>query len=179
MTSAAVATPGAIRPAADEYLAYYNRYIQRVPEGDVVSTLSNQIGETLALLRGLPESVATYRYAPDKWSVNEMIGHMIDTEKIFAYRALRFARADRTPVPGYEQDDYVRNSSFNSYPLSELASELETVRRSTLYFLRHLEDEAWARRGLANNAEVSVRALAYIIAGHELHHREMLRTRYL
>jgi hypothetical protein len=141
--------------------------------------LSSQIGETLALLRGLPESVATYRYAPDKWSVNEMIGHMIDTEKIFAYRALRFARADKTPVPGYEQDDYVRNSAFNSYPLSELASELETVRRSTLYFLRHLEDEAWARRGLANNAEVSVRALAYIIAGHELHHREMLRTRYL
>lgn len=179
MTSTAVATPGAIRPATDEYLAYYSRYIQRVPEGDVVSTLTNQIGETLALLRGLPESVATYRYAPDKWSVNEMIGHMIDTEKIFAYRALRFARADKTPVPGYEQDDYVRNSSFNSYPLSELASELETVRRSTLYFFRHLEDDAWARRGVANNAEVSVRALAYIIAGHELHHREMLRTRYL
>ncbi len=179
MTSAAVSTPGAIRPAADEYLAYYGRYIQRVPDGDVVATLSDQIGETLALLRGLPESVATYRYAPDKWSVNEMVGHMIDTEKIFAYRALRFARADKTPVPGYEQDDYVRNSSFNSYPLSELASELETVRRSTLYFFRHLEDDAWGRRGLANNAEVSVRALAYIIAGHELHHREMLHTRYL
>ena len=108
-----------------------------------------------------------------------MVGHMIDTEKIFAYRALRFARADKTPVPGYEQDDYVRNSSFNSYPLTELASELETVRRSTLYFFRHLEDDAWGRRGLANNAEVSVRALAYIIAGHELHHREMLLTRYL
>jgi hypothetical protein len=179
MTSTAVAAPGAIRPATDEFLAYYSRYIQRVPAGDVVSTLSSQIGETLALLRGLPESVATYRYAPDKWSVNEMVGHMIDTEKIFSYRALRFARADKTPVPGYEQDDYVRNSSFNSYPLAELASELETVRRATLYFFRHLEDEAWVRRGLANNAEVSVRALAYIIAGHELHHREMLRTRYL
>ncbi|MFL5480995.1 MAG: DinB family protein [Gemmatimonadaceae bacterium] len=179
MTSTAVATPGAIRPATDEYLAYYSRYIQRVPDGDILSTLSNQIGETLGLLRGLSESAATYRYAPDKWSVNEMVGHVIDTEKIFSYRALRFARGDKTPVPGYEQDDYVRNSSFNSYPLSELASELETVRRSTLYFFRHLEDEAWARRGLANNAEVSVRALAYIIAGHELHHREMLRTRYL
>jgi len=179
MTSPAVASPGATRPAADEYLAYYSRYIQRVPDGEIVSTLSDQIGETLALLRGLPESVATYRYAPDKWSVNEMIGHMIDTEKIFAYRALRFARADKTPVPGYEQDDYVRNSSFNSYPLAELASELEAVRKTTLHFFRHLEADAWARRGVANNAEVSVRALAYIIAGHELHHREMLRTRYL
>src|SRR5213075_3381045 len=104
MTSTAVATAGAIRPATDEYLAYYSRYIQRVPGGDVLSTLSDQIGETLGLLRGLPESAATYRYAPDKWSVNEMVGHVIDTEKIFSYRALRFARADKTPVPGYEQD---------------------------------------------------------------------------
>lgn len=179
MTTATETTPGAIRPADDEYLPYYVRYIQRVPDGDVLVTLGQQIGETLALLRGLPESVATYRYAPEKWSVNEMIGHMIDTEKIFAYRALRFARADATPLAGYEQDDYVRNSTFNSYPLSELASELESVRKSTLAFFRHIDDEAWTRRGLANNAEVSVRALAYIIAGHELHHREILRTRYL
>src|SRR5947209_15934262 len=130
MTSTAVSTPGAIRPATDEFLPYYGRYIQRVPEGDVVTTLNSQIRETLALLRGLPESLATYRYAPDKWSVNEMVGHVIDTEKIFAYRALRFARGDRTPIPGYEQDDYVRGSSANSYPLSELADELETVRKA-------------------------------------------------
>ena len=179
MTSAIETSPGAIRPADDEYLPYYGRYIQRVPDGDVLSTLSRQIGETLALLRGLPESVASYRYAPDKWSVNEMVGHMIDTERIFAYRALRFARADTKPLAGYEQDDYARNSSFNSYPLSELADELETMRRSTVYLFRHLDDEAWGRRGVANDAEVSVRALAYIIAGHELHHREILRTRYL
>src|SRR2546423_9977909 len=173
MTSATEATPGAIRPADDEYLPYYGRYIQRVPDGDVLSTLSRQIRETLALFRGLPESVASYRYAPDKWSVNEMVGHMIDTERIFAYRALRFARADATPLAGYEQDDYARNSTFNAYPLSELADELENVRRSTVYLFRHMDDEAWARRGVANNAEVSVRALAYIIAGHELHHREI------
>lgn len=179
MTTATAALPGAIRPADDEYLPYYGRYIQRVPDGDVLATLSQQIGETLALLRGLPESVASYRYAPDKWSVNELVGHVIDSEKIFAYRALRFARADTTPLPGYEQDDYVRNSTFNSYPLSELASELEVVRKSTINFFRHIDEDAWARRGTANNAEVSVRALAYIIAGHELHHREILRTRYL
>jgi hypothetical protein len=171
MTSAAITSPGTIRPATGEYLPYYSRYIDLVPDGDVLSTLSQQIGETLALLRELPESLANYRYAPDKWTVNQMVGHVIDTEKIFAYRALRFARADTKPLQGYEQDDYARNSTFDSYPLSELASEFEAVRRSTLYFFRHIDEEAWARRGVANNAEVSVRALAYIFAGHELHHR--------
>src|ERR1041384_8398560 len=175
MTTAAMTSAETIRPATGVFLPYYSRYIDRVPEGDVLSTLSQQIGETLALLRELPESVANYRYAPDKWTVNQMVGHVIDTEKIFGYRALRFARADTRPLEGYEQDDYARNSTLDSYPLSELASELEAVRRSTLYFFRHLDDEAWGRRGVANNAEVSVRALAYIIAGHELHHREILR----
>ena len=179
MITAAATTPGAIRPANGEYLPYYSRYIERVPDGDVLSTLSRQISETIALLRGLPESVANYRYAPDKWSVNELVGHVIDSERIFTNRALRFARGDATAVPGFEQDDYVRGATFNAYPLSELASELQVVRQSTLYFFRHLDDDAWARRGVANNAEVSVRALAYIIAGHELHHREVLRTRYL
>ncbi|HJQ12884.1 MAG TPA: DinB family protein [Gemmatimonadaceae bacterium] len=179
MTTATATTPGAIRPAADEYLAYYSRYIDRVPGGDVVSMLAQQIGETLALVRGLPESVAGYRYAPDKWSVNELVGHVIDTERIMGIRALRFARGDATPLPGFEQDDYVRGSAANAFPLLELAAELQAVRQSTVYFFRHLDEEAWSRRGTANNAEVSVRALAYIIAGHELHHREILRTRYL
>ena len=179
MITAAATTPGTIRPANDEYLPYYSRYIERVPDGDVLSTLAQQSSETIALLRGLPESVANYRYAPDKWSVNELVGHLIDSERLFTNRALRFARGDATPVPGFEQDDYVRGATFNAYPLAELASELQVVRQSTLYFFRHIDDDAWARRGVANNAEVSVRALAYIIAGHELHHREILRTRYL
>ena len=169
----------ATKPAKSEFLPYYERYIALVPDGDVISTLANQIGETLALLRGLPASSSTYRYAPGKWSVNELVGHMIDSERLFAGRALRFGRNDPTPIPGFEQDDYVRNSSFDAYPLSELASELEAVRQSTLFLFRHMDEEAWTRRGIANNAEVSVRALAYIIAGHELHHREILNTRYL
>ena len=167
------------KPAKSEFLPYYERYIALVPDGDVISTLASQLTETQSLLRVLPASVATYRYAPDKWSVNEVVGHMIDSERIFAERALRFARNDATPIPGFEQDDYVRNATFDAYPLSELASELETVRQSTIFFFRHLDEEAWSRRGQANNAEVSVRALAYIIAGHELHHREILKTRYL
>lgn len=172
-------TAGATRPAASEFLPYYEKYISLVPEGDVLSTLATQMTSTQALLRSLPASVATYRYAPGKWSVNEVVGHLIDSERIFAARALRFARNDASALPGFEQEDYVRNATFDACPLSDLASELATVRQSTLFLFRHMGDEAWARHGVANNAEVSVRALAYIIAGHELHHREILRTRYL
>jgi hypothetical protein len=179
VSTASTVGAGATKPAKSEFLPYYERYIERVPDGDIVGTLAAQIDETLALLRGLPASVSTYRYAPDKWTVNQLVGHMIDSERIFAARALRFARNDATPVPGFEQDDYVRNSTYDAYPLSELASELEVVRQSTVFLFRHMDEEAWTRRGVANNAEVSVRALAYIIAGHELHHREILLTRYL
>jgi hypothetical protein len=174
-----VAASSAIKPAKGEFLPYYEKYITLVASGDVIATLSRQMAETQALLRSLPSSVASYRYAPDKWSVNELIGHLIDSERVFASRALRFARNDPTPLPGFEQDDYVSNSSFDSYPLTELASELRAVRESTVFLFKHLQEDAWMRRGIANDAEVSVRALAYIIAGHELHHREILRARYL
>jgi len=179
VTTATAMTASSTKPDKSEYLPFYERYIGRVPDGDVVATLANQIGETLTLLRSLTTSVSTYRYAPDKWSVNELVGHIIDSERLFTSRALRFARNDPQPLPGFEQDDYVRNSTFEAYPLSELAAELEAVRQSTVLLFKHMDEEAWTRRGIANNAEVSVRALAYIVAGHELHHREILQTRYL
>jgi uncharacterized damage-inducible protein DinB len=168
-----------MKPEAGEFLPYYGRYIDLVGTGDVISILTAQMSETQGRLRSLPASVGTYRYAPDKWSVNEMIGHLMDSERIFVARALRFARADPTALPGFEQDDYVRNSAFNEFPLAELATELESLRRSTVLFFSHLSEEAWMRRGTANGAEVTVRALAYIIAGHELHHRGILEARYL
>lgn len=167
------------KPDATEYLHYYDRYIALVPEGDLLAQLSQQMDETLALLRSIPETQAGFRYAPDKWSIKELVGHLIDTERIFSHRALRFARNDRTPLPGYEQDDYVRNGSFDDCQLEELAGEFESVRRSTLSLFKNLAKDAWMRKGIANESEVSVRALAYIIAGHELHHREILRSRYL
>lgn len=172
-------TARAQKPGETECLPYYARYIALVSEGDVIATLESQMRDSQALLAGIPNRLATHRYAPGKWSINEMLGHVIDTERIFAGRALRFARADTSPLPGFEQDDYVRNASFDAYPLSDLAAELEAVRRSTLFLFRHLSEEAWLRRGVANDAEVTVRALAYIIAGHELHHREILRLRYI
>lgn len=169
----------ATKPEKSEHLPYYGRYIELVPKGDIVQTLATQMKETQAFLAELPASMATHRYAPGKWSVNEMIGHLTDTERIFTSRALRFARNDPQPQPGFEQDDYVHNATFDAYPLAELASELAAVRQASIYLFKHLDDDAWMRRGVASGGEVTVRALAFMTAGHELHHREILRTRYL
>jgi DinB superfamily len=174
MTSAA-----ATRPQATEYLPYYERYISLVPDGDVLRTLTEQLDSTLSILRSLPEEKAGFRYAPGKWSIKEVVGHIIDGERIFAYRALRFARNDQTPLPGFEQDDYINNATFDDCKLSDLIDEFEHVRRGNLLMFRQLDDEAWTRRGIASDAEVSVRALAYILAGHERHHMKVLKEKYL
>jgi hypothetical protein len=167
------------RPALTEYAPYYGKYINLVPEGDIVTILGQQIDNTLALLGSLSEAQAGSRYAPGKWSIKEVVGHLIDAERIFGYRVLRFARNDQTPLSGFEQDDYVSNGNFDEQSLSDLASEYEHVRQASIYLLRGLGGDAWDRRGMASDNEVSVRALAYIIAGHELHHLEVIRTKYL
>lgn len=168
-----------IRPGPDEYPPYFTEYISRVPDGDVIDTLARQISETVALLRGLPESMGDRRYAPGKWSILEVVGHMADAERVFTYRALRFSRRDPTPVEGFDENDYVRNAPFSRMTLADLTSEFEHLRRSSIYMFNGLDEEAMARRGIANGLEVSVRALAFIAAGHENHHIDILRTRYL
>ena len=167
------------RPGADEYAPYYAGYVDLVPDGDILAVLAEQIEETLDLLRWLSEDRAATRYEPGKWSIKEVCGHMIDAERIFAYRALRFARGDRQPLAGFEQEDYIRNSDFDSCSIKDLADEFEHVRRANISLFKSLDGEAWARRGTASDAEVSVRALAYIIAGHERHHMGVIRSRYL
>ena len=167
------------RPEANEYAAYYEKYVSLVPEGEVIETLERQIEETRALLNDIPEERGGHRYEEGKWSIKEIVGHLIDGERVFAYRALRFARNDSTPLPGFEQDDYVRAANFDARTLKDLAGEFEAVRRSTVAFLRSLDAAAWLRRGKANESEASVRALAHIIAGHEAHHVKILRERYL
>ena len=166
-------------PEAGEYAPYYERYISLVTGGDVVAALSQQLESTLDTLRGISEEQADSRYAEGKWSVKELVGHVIDTERIFGYRALRFARNDQTPLSGFEQDDYVDNAGFGACSLSDLIEELEHVRRANLLMFRHLDREAWQRQGEASGQQVSVRALAYIIAGHETHHMRVMRERYL
>lgn len=167
------------RPAADEYAPYYAGYVRRVPEDDLRGALRAQLGTTLALLRGIGESRGDHRYAPDKWTIKEVIGHIVDTERIMSYRALRIARGDTTPLAGFEQDGYVPNGNFGQRTIANLAEELEVVRRGTIILFNHLDDAALTRRGTASGATVTPRALAYIIAGHELHHVDILRTKYL
>jgi hypothetical protein len=175
----AMAESSADRPEAGEYLPYYGKYISLVPSGDILATLVQQLGETLALLRSLSESQADSRYAPGKWSIKEVVGHIIDTERILAYRALRFARNDQTPLPGFEPDGYVRHAEVGGCKLDDLVNEFELVRRANLCFFRRLDGAAWRRRGIASDGEISVRALAYTIAGHEKHHMQIVREKYL
>jgi len=169
----------ATRPATTEYLPYYTRYIERVQGNDIMAALKGQLRETLALLACVSNEESMLRYAPGKWTVREVLGHMIDTERIFAYRALRIGRGDQTPIEGYEQDDYVRNGNFNNVRWSALVEEFDLVRRSTISLFSGFADDAWTRSGTANKAEVTVRAIAWIIAGHELHHRGIIEQKYL
>ena len=180
MSEAALVTPALAiaRPKPGEYAPYYERYIALVQGEDILNILDQQRRQTMLLLSGRDEEDGNFRYAPDKWSAKEVLGHLCDSERIFAYRALRISRGDSTPLAGFEQDDYVRNGPFANRPLSDLVEEFIAVRRATLSLLRSLDEPAWMRRGIANNHEVSVRGLAYIIAGHELHHRRILEEKY-
>ena len=167
------------RPQPQEYSSYAAGYVALVPRQDVLAALTNQLPETVALLSILSEEDGDLRYAPGKWSVKEVVGHVCDTERIFAYRALRISRNDPTPLAGFEQDDYVRGGPFAHCRLSDLVEEFTHIRRASLSLFRSLDETAWLRRGVANQNEVSVRAIAYIIAGHELHHRRVLQEKYL
>jgi hypothetical protein len=145
---------------------------------DILGTLDAQRRQMMTMLCGRDESDGDIRYAPEKWNAKEVLGHVCDTERVFAYRALRIARGDQTPMAGFEQDDYVKHGPFANAPLAEIIEDYIAVRRATLTLLRNLDEAAWVRRGVANKNEVSVRALAYITAGHELHHRRILEEKY-
>ncbi len=183
--TATSSTPAAsLRPQPGEYAPYYDRYISLVhhnetPGNDILAAFDDQRRQTLLLLCGRAEADGDLRYAPDKWSLKEVLGHINDTERIMSYRALRISRGDATPIEGYEQDEYVRNGPFAGRPLADLIEDYIAVRRATVSLFRNLDEPAWSRRGVANKNEVTVRALAYIIAGHELHHRRIIEEKYL
>ena len=167
------------RPQTGDYAPYYAGYIALVPDGDLLRNLETSIQEWKTMLGALSDEQANFRYQPSKWSIKETIGHVVDTERIFAYRALRIARDDQTPLPGFEQDDYVREGNFSARSLADLLDEFTAVRRSTVILLRSLPSSVWMRRGNANQKEVTVGAMAFIISGHERHHRSILEQRYL
>jgi len=166
------------RPDDTEYAPYFHKYVSVVPDGDVVSLLRESGREWMSALRALPEARGGFRYAEGKWSIREVIGHVSDTERIFAYRALRIARGDQTPLASFEQDLYVPTSGAEGRTIAALVAEFAAIRESTVLLLESLPDEAWTRRGTASGKEVSVRALAYMTAGHLMHHHGLLRERY-
>ncbi len=166
------------KPEPDEYAPYYGKYVSLVSGDDILAVLEKQPPEIAALLSTCTEAKGGFRYAPGKWSVKEVLGHVIDTERIFSYRALRIARNDKTPIEGFEQDDYVKHGSFGRCALTALVVEFESVRQATQSLFRGLDEAAWVRRGVANQNQVSVRAIAFIIAGHERHHAKILQEKY-
>ena len=167
------------RPGAGEYAPFYAGYVAEMPDGDLVAALERQGEETFALLSALPEERGEHRYAPGKWTIKDIAGHLADAERVFAYRALRFARGDTAPLAGFDENEYVRAAGAGRRPLVDLARELHAVRGATLAFLRGLPPGTAKRRGSANGVEISVRALAWVIAGHERHHIRVLHERYL
>ncbi|HLJ24665.1 MAG TPA: DinB family protein [Candidatus Acidoferrales bacterium] len=166
------------KPAPGDYAPYAEQYVVLVNSTDIVDTLKTQLKQTATLFSGRGERDGNFRYAPDKWTVKEVFGHVADTERIFAYRALRIARGDKTPLEGFEQEDFVRAARFNERSFSSILDEYADVRRASVALFSSLDDEAWQRRGIASKNPVTVLALAYLIAGHELHHRKILNEVY-
>lgn len=164
---------------SSEYAPYYSTYIDLVPEGDMISILMQQMEETADILKNLTEEQADFSYGIGKWSIKEVVGHISDTERIMGYRLLSFARGETAELPGYDDNQYVRNAGFNAQSLQDLLENFQIIRKSTLQLIKTLPSEAYLRRGKANGSEVSVRALVYIIAGHELHHRNLIKVRYI
>jgi uncharacterized damage-inducible protein DinB len=167
------------RPAAHECAAYYHPYINQVPGEKPITQLQQQQSDTLAFLQAIPADRWDYRYAAGKWTIKEVILHLIDAERVFAYRCLRVGRDDQTPLPGFDQDQYVPSSQANERRPDSLIQEYQAVREATVELLKNLPQEAWTKMGTASDQPVSVRALAYITAGHELHHIKILKERYL
>jgi hypothetical protein len=166
------------RPEANEYAPYYGGYIALVSGDDAVAALEAQRLHMMQMLSARSEREGNFRYAPGKWSVKEVLGHLADAERVFTYRAMRIARGDLTPLAGFEQDDYVKNGGFGDRRLADLADEFAAIRSASIALFRSLNDVAWMRRGTASDKEVSVRALAFMTAGHELHHQRILEERY-
>jgi hypothetical protein len=163
----------------DEAAEYYSTYINQVPEGDICGILQAQLDETLVLLNGIPDARSAHRYAPDKWTIKEVVSHINDTERVFAFRALWFGRGFEGPLASFDQHVAMAGARADARAWSDHVAEFRLVRSATLPVFRSLAPEAWARRGVASGHPVSVRALAHIIAGHAAHHCRILRERYL
>jgi len=168
-----------MRPLKNDYAEYYHKYIQELKSDNILEILEEQLNSNLELFNRISEEKANYRYAEGKWSIKELLGHMLDTERIFAYRALCIARGEKQDLPGMEQDDYVKEANFDKRQFTDIVKEYELVRKSNLQLFRSFSEKELSRRGLANDNEVTVLAIMFIIAGHEFHHIKVLKEKYL
>ncbi len=167
------------RPETADYFEYFGRYVDAVPDGDITATLEDQWEETEALLASIPAEKEEFRYAQGKWSVREVVGHLIDTERVFAFRSLWIARAAEEGLPSMDQDEWGGTSNAGERILADLAEEWRAVRKSSVQLFRSFDEEAWMQLGVASGREFRVRAFPWIVAGHELHHRALLISDYL
>jgi hypothetical protein len=169
----------AVRPARSEAAEYYFKYVDLVPDGDICAVLDTQRSDTLAFLRGISAERASHRYAPDKWSVSGVVAHVNDCERMFAFRAFWFARGFDSALPSFDQEVAAQHDGSNERPFSSHVEEFDTLRRSTVQMFSHLPEDAWLRRGIASDNPFTVRALAFVAAGHVIHHSRILKERYL
>jgi len=165
-------------PQRGECADYYFTYIDRVTDGDVLALLREQLAQTPAFIRGLSDDAGNHRYAPGKWSVKDVIGHVIDTERVFSHRAFCFARQEPAHLPSFEQDPYVEVAAYGRRQPASIADEYESVRRATLSLFDTFSEDQWESVGVASEREFAVRTIPFILAGHEIHHRGVLKDKY-
>ena len=167
------------RPLPDEYPPSCEMYIDNVRTHNIIKELRDQITDIQPILAAIPEEKEGYAYAPGKWTIKELVGHLTDTERVFSYRAMCFARKDKTPLPGYDENNYVANANFNKQTLLNLGHEFILLRQANMAFFNTLDEEAFDQTGVANNTTVSVRAILFMMAGHTTHHINVLKDKYL
>ncbi len=167
------------RPKPGDYAQYYERYISEIKGSNILKVLESQLSETIVFLKSVPEEKGSHKYAEGKWTVKEVIGHFTDTERIFAYRALCFARGEAKILPGFEQDDYVSSGKFNAKPLSDLINEFRLVRESNLVLFKSFDADSLAKAGYVDENRITVSAILFIIAGHTKHHLKIIKEKYL
>jgi hypothetical protein len=167
------------KPNPDSFASYFQRYTDLVPDETVLKTLADQLNEAMQIYKGLNESKFNYRYAESKWSIKELIVHILDTERIFVYRALRIARKDKTPMAGFEQDDYINNINWENYPTTSVLEEYNLIRNHSILFFNSMTEEMLQQSGISSDMKMAVSAVPFILAGHEKHHLNILKSRYL
>lgn len=167
------------RPEKNEYAEYYHKYVEKVPQGNIVDVLDDQLNSIVNFFSRITEEKSKHRYAPGKWSIKEVLGHIMDAERVFAYRVLRFSRGDEKSLLSFDENQYISNSTYDSVPLQLIVEEFSYIRKANIRMFKNLSDEMWMKKGIASNNPVTVRGLAYIIAGHAQHHINVIEERYL